>query len=37
VLVHQAMVERADEHEVVEVRPAAVAPPHDVMGLGESA
>jgi len=30
-------MERADQHEVREVGPAAVPPPHDVMGLGEPA
>jgi hypothetical protein len=34
-LVDQSVMERADEDEVVEIAPAAISPPHDVVSLGE--
>jgi hypothetical protein len=36
VLVDESMMERADQQEVVQVRSAAMPPPHDVVGLGKS-
>ena len=35
VFMGEAVVERADQHQVVQVRAAAAAPPHDVVGLRE--
>jgi hypothetical protein len=36
ILVDQLVVERTDEREVVERGTSTIAPPHDVMNLGES-
>src|SRR6266545_977032 len=37
VLVHELVMERAYQQQVVQVGPASLIPPHDVMGLSESA
>src|SRR5439155_11179035 len=37
VLVDEPVMERADEQQIIEVRAAAVAPPHDMVSLGEPA
>lgn len=37
VLVHELVMKGADQQEVAQVRGAASLPPHDVMGLRESA